>query len=548
MKRYYAYLLLVFLLLLPLLSLFTPGLPVTHDNVVHTARIAAFYKSLLEGNFIPRWAGDLNWGFGHPILMFVYPLPSYLAALIHSLGFSYISTVKIIYGSAFITSGLLMFLWAKEEFGEKAGFATALLYSFAPYRFVDLYVRGALGEHVAFVFPPLILYTMFKITATKNEKKYLWIALASLAVATLVLSHNMLSIVFLPLVAGYALILALREKNRLTPLVICLLPILIGFLLSAFFWIPALLERKYTLIDIVTKGEVLTRFETIARLLYSPWRYAGTGEFSVQLGVVGLIFLLLSLLQIRKIAKEKKLPLYVLSGVLLIVSIIMMLPVSAFLYTQISVLANFQFPWRFLSLSIIALAIIGGITIFTFKDTTQKIVVPLLAVVVLLLTHSFWKPIDYKVYPDTYFENEFKGTTDTGESSPIWSIRFMEKEAPQKVVVVGGDATVKDFSETSTRKMFHVSATTPSKIVVSTLYFPGWRVYLNGQEQQIEFQDQSYQGLITFNVPQGHHDVKAIFESTKIRDAAILISAVSWIVFIFFVLFITTQLLWKKRK
>lgn len=547
MKRYLPYLLLVFLLFLPTLSLFTPGLPVTHDNVVHTARIASFYKSLLEGNVIPRWAGDLNWGFGHPILMFVYPLPSYLASLIHSVGFTYVSTVKIIYGISFITSGILMFLWAKEEFGEKAGCATALLYSFAPYRFVDLYVRGALGEHIAFIFPPLVLYAMFKTTAIKNEKKYLWIALASLAVAALVLSHNMLAIVFLPVIAGYALVLALRQKKRLVTVVLCLLPILIGFLLSAFFWIPALLERKYTLIDIVTKGEVLTRFETFQRLVYSPWKYAGTGEFSVQLGVVGLIFLVLSLIQIRKIAKEKKLPLYVLSLILFIVSIFMMLPLSTYLYTHISVLANFQFPWRFLSLSITTLAIIGGITIFTFKDSTQKIVVALSTAALLLLTYSYWKPVDYKVYPDTYFENEFQGTTDTGESSPIWSVRFMEKEASQKVIVADGDAIIEDFSETSTRKTFYLSSNTPSKVVLNTLYFPGWKIYINDQEQTIEFQDQSYHGLITFNVPEGHHKVQAFFESTKVRDAAVLVSLVSWVAFISFVLIISTKKLWKKR-
>ena len=70
---------LVLIAALPLLPFLHPGLPITHDGADHVARIANFYQNLGEGNLIPRWAGNLNWGYGHPILMFLYPLPSHLA-------------------------------------------------------------------------------------------------------------------------------------------------------------------------------------------------------------------------------------------------------------------------------------------------------------------------------------------------------------------------------------------------------------------------------------------------------------------------------------
>src|SRR3990167_11183088 len=81
--------------LLPLLNLLTPGLPVTHDGIDHVARIANFYKNLEEGILIPRWAGNLNWGFGHPILMFLYPLPSYATSFFHFLGLNLIDSFKL---------------------------------------------------------------------------------------------------------------------------------------------------------------------------------------------------------------------------------------------------------------------------------------------------------------------------------------------------------------------------------------------------------------------------------------------------------------------
>lgn len=149
---------------IPLLPLLHPGLPVTHDGQDHVARIANFYQSLSEGNIIPRWAGNLNWGYGHPILMFLYPLPSYLSSLFHFLGFSFVDSIKITFGLSYILSGVAMFLWIRNVFGEKAGVLAGILYMYAPYRFVDLYVRGAIGEHVAFLFAPLVFYFIFKIS------------------------------------------------------------------------------------------------------------------------------------------------------------------------------------------------------------------------------------------------------------------------------------------------------------------------------------------------------------------------------------------------
>ena len=51
----------------PLFDLLHSGLPITHDGQDHVARIANFYENLSDGNIIPRWAPNLNCGYGHPI-------------------------------------------------------------------------------------------------------------------------------------------------------------------------------------------------------------------------------------------------------------------------------------------------------------------------------------------------------------------------------------------------------------------------------------------------------------------------------------------------
>ena len=250
---------------LPLLPLLVPGLPVTHDGQDHVARIANFYQSLTEGNIIPRWAGNLNWGYGHPILMFLYPLPSYVASLFHFIGFSFVDSTKLVFAVAYIASIFAMYLWSKSQWGERAGFAAALLYGFAPYRFVDLYVRGAIGEHVAFIFPPLILW------ATDRKR---WL-IGTLAVAGLLLSHNAVSLMFAPVIILY--ILYHRRS---------FLPIVLGLLISAFFWIPALYEGRYTLRDIVTNEDFAGRF-----VHFSQFFYTRGNELSKEIGIVGFLII-----------------------------------------------------------------------------------------------------------------------------------------------------------------------------------------------------------------------------------------------------------------
>src|SRR5688572_26239531 len=106
--------------LIPLGDLLNQGLPVTHDGQDHVARIANFYKNLEEGTIIPRWGANLNWGYGHPILMFLYPLPSYLASFFHFLGFSLVDSTKFVFGLAFIASGIAMYIWVREFLSEQA--------------------------------------------------------------------------------------------------------------------------------------------------------------------------------------------------------------------------------------------------------------------------------------------------------------------------------------------------------------------------------------------------------------------------------------------
>lgn len=526
MKNKLYFLILVLILFIPLINLFNNGLPITHDGQDHVARIANFYQNLHEGNIVPRWAANLNWGYGHPILMFLYPLSSYFASLFHLLGFSFVDSTKLVFGFAFVLSGITMYLWIKEFLSKEAAIVGALLYTFAPYRFVDLYVRGAIGEHMAFVFPPLVLYFLYKLS-----KKYSFFNLfgGALSLAFLILAHNAISLMFIPIILFYICFLAWTIKWKKAFIINSFLLIIFGFSMSAFFWMPAFFEGKYTLRDIVTSDEALSRFVTFQQLLYGPWSYGITGQFTVQIGIIQWIGVLLSLpLGIHLFKIRNKNWLFVFTMILFFAfSLFIMTSESKFVWEIITTLKKFQFPWRFLSLSVFLSAFLGAYVFSVLSNKLQKIVLFIIILFLVFLNKDFWEAKAYMQKPEVFYSGTYDSTTDTGESAPIWSVRFMEHKPKAHIEVLEGASDVVEQDRKSTYHEYVVSAFSKTKLRENTLYFPGWKVLVDGREVNVEFQDPNNRGLMTFWVEKGEHKVIVEFKETKLRQIADFVSVIS---------------------
>ena len=544
-KKYFGIIIFILISLIPLFGLLNPGLPLTHDGQDHVARIANFYQSLSEGNIVPRWAGNLNWGYGHPILMFLYPLPSYVASFFHLFGFGFVDSLKIVFALSFIFSGIAMYWFAREIFGKEGGILAGALYMFAPYRFVDLYVRGAIGEHVAFIFPPLILYFMLKLAEKYSAKNFIFCAFS---VAGLIISHNAITIMFAPVVLCYLFLLVLSSKKRQELFVRLFTALVLGVGLSAFFLIPAFFEGKYTLRDIVTEKEYGSRFVNPLSLIYSPWSYGITGQFSVQIGLLHILGVGASLFWFVKFSKKTIVrSFYVLLLLTFGASIFIMLSQSKFIWDTFSILQKFQFPWRFLSVTVFSAALLSSFVIFLIPQKRRAMFTFFIVAVLVVVNVDYIKPKGFLVKPESFYSSIYDGTTDTGESSPIWSVRFMEKRPNARMEALTGEATINELSRVSAYHAYMVHVVSDNaRIVENTLYFPGWNVYVNNSKTSIEFQDPLNRGLMTFNLPKGVNKVEVKFEDTGMREASNSMTIIS-LILLFTLAFVFTSKEGKKH-
>lgn len=152
-KKQINYLLLLILIaILPILSIFRPGVYESGDFRVHIYEAISFFDNLTQGNLLPRWGGELNATYGYPVFLFAYPLPNYLISLPHFFGVSFIFSLKLFLAFSFIASGIAMYFFAKQYLKEKNAFVAAIFYLFAPFHFVDLHFRVDIGEVLSFVF------------------------------------------------------------------------------------------------------------------------------------------------------------------------------------------------------------------------------------------------------------------------------------------------------------------------------------------------------------------------------------------------------------
>ncbi len=536
----------VALCLFPLWDLTRPGLPVTHDGQDHVARISNFYTSLSEGNIVPRWASKLNWGYGHPILMFLYPLPSYVASVLHAVGFSFVDGTKLVFATAFILSAVTMYIWASYAWGTYAGITASILYIFAPYRYVDLYVRGAIGEHMAFVFPPLICYGLLRLARDKSGFSAAAIVIIALATALLILSHNALSLMFLSIIGLYALVVSKYEAKNPSRFIVTIgFAFLSGLLLSAFYWVPGFFEGKYTLRDIVTAGDFKDRFVPWLSFVYSPWSFGGGNELSKWLGAGQLLVLIMSFYGIEKNPRFQRLIIGCL--LLLLFFLFIMTKSSESLWRIVTLLQKFQFPWRFLSVTTFLTAIIGALVTASWKKGLLLMV--LISSVSIVSTIPMWRAKEYKLYNEFFFTDIYNSTTDTGESSPIWSVRFMESRPVTEAFVWPPNGSITPTFRNTTKHSYMATITENSRFVENTLYFPGWKVFINNEQlppDKLIFQDPMYRGLMTFDITPGTYDIRFVFTDTKLRKAANYISIGTMVVFILSIG--TMQLLWRKRE
>lgn len=549
--RTLAVLLLLVLLSFPALrALFIPDFYTSHDGLTHTARIANFYLALREGQIPPRLAPNLFGSLGFPIFIFIYPLPYLLGSAFHALGASFTDSFELVIGLGFVLSAITMFIFTKRLFGIWPAVAASVFYSWAPYRFSQIYVRGAIAESFAYLFIPLVLLSLHKLSGSPSRQ---WLALGSFSLAGLLLSHQLVTLMFLPVFLLFGL-LFLKESQKKRPFAVSAVIMgVLGFAMSAYIYLPALVERSYLHFDELI-DYYADHFVTIPQLIHSPWSYGFSmpgslmDDMSFQVGLthllaVGLAVLTLSILIWKRRREAAKVPgvwVAAVSFVLFAFSIVLMLdhPLIRLLWKYVPPISVIDFPWRLLGVSVFAASILAA---FLFRMTTNKLLLLPLVFFIFYANRNHLRINQTQVLDDAFFLSYLETATWRNEFLPIWRQTNKYQHIERNFTVMEGNPKVGIIEAKTHRLSLNVEAEERGRLNINRLYVPGWTVKMDGKtlklgegfevsrDVALETETSPYvdrSGLLSVKVPSGSHTIEAEFSETPVRAAGMALSAI----------------------
>lgn len=533
-------------LLLPLLvawPAFLPGYFSHHDDL-QVMRVFEMRKCIEDLQIPCRWVSDLGFGNGYPLFNYYSVFPYYIGSIFsYILGF--IGSAKLLFAIPLFLGSISMYILAKELFGIYPGILASVLYTFAPYRALDTYVRGDVTESFAMALIPLVFYFALKLIKQSSNRNLIGL---SVFLAIFLISHNIMTLLFFPVLMIFIIFELIIEKWK--NVIYILLGLALGIGLAAFFIFPAYIEKNLVQIENLIRLDLDFRahFVTIKQLFFDRfWGYGasspGTNDtISFQIGwphlwiVIGALLFFLNSLRFKHRFNNLAPILFIAT---FIFSVFMTHIKSAFIWEKIDVLKFTQFPWRFLSVTIFSTSLLGAYLIQNFKENHKKYITALLIILTTVLNWSYFRPKEF--YPNMTDQEKLSGKLWEDQQKaaildylPKTAVQPREA-APNKPIVVSGKGEILKFENRSNKWQFQAKVEDKTSIEVPVFDFPKWEIKVNNSPTQ--YSNKNYLGRIAINFDKGGDFlVSGKFEDTPIRQVSNIITVLSlsvllWLIF-----------------
>src|SRR5579859_214542 len=460
---------------------FHSGFPYTHDGENHLARFASYILAIHEHQFPPRFASSLFNHYGYPVFDFNYPLANMLSLPFSFAHIHYEITFKIIVFLSILFGILGSKIWmAKLGFDKKTQLFVMAIFAIDPYLLSAITFRGNIGEILAYCLLPW-LFLIIEIIAhhelSWRSPKYVFFLFLF---ACFWLSHNITAVFAIPLIFIYATTRFKKEWRTWLNFG----GIFLGSVaLSLWFWLPAIFEKKYIVIDSVALSkEFLLHFPTFNQLLFGPLRFGFSfpgpiDSLSFSVGFVQLFLLILFFVVMGKVFWQKKWMkkhiLFLVCGTLAITLFVLQLEVTKPLWIFFTDFARYiQFPWRLTIFWEVVLLPIAGFVFASVKKPWKIFLCALLLWQTLAFSRTkaadyFHRDLrDYDFFSQTTTTlNEDRAKTFTYDNIGVW------QPAPQ---ILSGSAQVTVQNWGGSKHIYELQVTQPSIIVEPLMNFPGW--------------------------------------------------------------------------
>lgn len=395
---------LVLILLISCIPLYSRFLVISsnyHDLVFHLSRLEGLAQALKTGQFPVRMQTYQLNGYGYPVSIMYGDLFLYPFAVLSALGVPTTFSYKLLVVSVNALTVFSTYWIARRILSSRTiAIVAALVWTLAPYRLEDVYMRGAVGEYIALTFLPVILFGLYSLfyPAKRGAARHPWIVL-SFGVSAVILSHLLSIILFIvPLAIVYIVGFVKNRRSWASILKQTGLAVISAVGLCCWFVWPLLQTYAMVPLNVRTQGtvtypdapQVFQLLELFAPMtggtVHDPGQFAQFMPTAIGWGVLLLsaVFLFMLFLDHREADDHQEADLRFVRGLGITLDIVALCVIvlssnifpwggTPFPLFQkvIARLRVIQFSWRFVGIATVLLIAVGCCGLFLLVRTPR---------------------------------------------------------------------------------------------------------------------------------------------------------------------------------
>lgn len=510
----------LFFTCLPLLFSSLHGAPY-QDLVYHLNRIEGLGDAIKLGQFPIRiHPTELN-GYGQAEGVFYPELFLMVPAIFRSLGMSLVLSYKWFVMIVNLATIFISYFSFKNIFKSKiAGNIGMVLYSLATYRLSALYVRSAVGEYLAIIFIPLIVWGLIEVFY-RDKKKWL---LLPIGMTCLLQSH----LITTELVAICCVIFALinyKKVLRKDILLVLIKSVFVFIFLNLWWLIPFVdfslsgvgaFERNYGIEEPIVRN--------ISQLFAFDYPLLAGNQMPFSIGfllLVGLVLFVGISYKDNKFRKsfEFKLCIYCLSfGMVSLWMSTSYFPWES-LY-NISLIKQFastlQFSWRLLTIASVCFTMITIVVIMKmieYRPLYRKYVVILVSIISIIFGSKIivGNITEVPVYADRHYQADINepGYTLGGWYLPRGIDTFYVYYRPMVIQSSNENILIENYSREGNNIKFSFNNNQKdSYFEIPLIYYDCYYATLNGKQIDLNISENKLIRLDVKDSKEGYIEVK----------------------------------------
>ncbi|MGG2017932.1 hypothetical protein [Bacillus sp. S10(2024)] len=483
------------------------------------------YPFYIDSTFLNGYGYATNWFYSN---LFLFPM-----AILLNLGYSLVVSYRtyiIIYTIA--TACVTYYCVYKMSKKVTSSSFMTILYVFSLYRAFDVYQRAALGESLAFIFLPVILYGIYEILYGQKRKWYI----LTIGFTGMIYTHVLSSVLAFCMLLLFLLFSINRLWEDKTKIIYFVIAGGVTILLSAFFIFPMVEQMASNTFYLNTYT-----FTTPGDTMYSLGKLCKSIILNNKgSAIIGIGYVLFLPLIYRFNIKKKNAIISFADKCLLIAMIFLLMTTNYFPWKHFHMLDVIQFTFRLFALVTLLMAFSCSVYIgYAIKKKYHSIG---LLVIVLSLLFSNTSTIaqyykDFRIHDQNQFRGEqtFKDSYNIGAGSEylpsVTKIDVLKSRKKDEVKTRNHTTKLSHIVKEGNELYINFDAKNKDVLELPMIYYKGYEVKINNKIVPIKM---SNNGLIEVPI-QEKGKMEVSYPGTAIQKFSFYTSITTFVMLMIFI-------------